>query len=234
MHLMEPSVGLLPTFAIVGAGLPVACGAGFAARARGKDNLAVTMFGDGSANIAAFPERLNVASIRKLPVAFICEHNHYGESTRINLSPPGDTLADRAAGSGMPGVIVDGQDVDAVGKAVSEAVARARSGEGPSLLEMKTYRYSGHSRSDPATYRPAGELDAWLKRDPINLYADKLVAEKVIVNGALDAMWKDTREAVETAAQEALAASAPEFSEILSHVTAASPGGDQRWNFWSK
>ena len=234
MHLVEPSVGLLPTFAIVGAGLPVACGAAMAARARGKDRVAVSVFGDGSTNIGAFHEALNFASIRKLPVIFICENNLYGEYTRINLTTPVEDIAIRATSYNMPGIIVDGQDVDTVAKAVQTAVARARAGEGPSLLEMKTYRYSGHSRSDPATYRLPGELDAWLKRDPIKLFADRLESEEVIASGGFEPLFNDVRASVEEATAEVLASPAPALDQILSHVTAASAGGDQRWNFWSK
>ena len=234
MHLVEPSVGLLPTFAIVGAGLPVACGAAMAARARGKDRVAVSIFGDGSTNIGAFHEALNFAAIRKLPVIFICENNLYGEYTRINLSTPVADIAVRATSYNIPGVIVDGQDPDAVAAAVGTAVARARAGEGPSLLEMKTYRYSGHSRSDPATYRLPGELDAWLKRDPINLFAARLESEKVIASGSLPGLTEEVRSAVEEATAEVLASPAPDLGQLLAHVSAASPGGDQRWNFWSK
>jgi acetoin:2,6-dichlorophenolindophenol oxidoreductase subunit alpha len=234
MHLVEPEVGLLPTFAIVGAGLPVACGAAMAARARGKDRIAVSIFGDGSANIGAFHEALNFAAIRKLPVIFVCENNLYGEYSRINLTTPVEDIAIRATSYNMPGVIVDGQDVDTVAKQMGVAVARARAGEGPTLVEMKTYRYSGHSRSDPATYRLPGELDKWLKRDPINIFADRLESENVIASGELATMFEDVRNRVESATQDVLASPAPDLSEILSHVTAASAGGDQRWNFWSK
>ena len=234
MHLVEPSVGLLPTFAIVGAGLPVACGAAMAARARGKDRVAVSVFGDGSTNIGAFHEALNFAAIRKLPVIFICENNLYGEYSRINLTTPVEDIAIRATSYNMPGIIVDGQDVDTVAAAVETAVARARAGEGPTLLEMKTYRFSGHSRSDPATYRLPGELDQWLKRDPINLFADRLESEKVIESGSLASLFDDVRASVEEATSEVLASPPPDMKEILSHVTAASAGGDQRWNFWSK
>jgi pyruvate dehydrogenase E1 component alpha subunit len=232
MHLVEPEVGLLPTSAIVGAGLPVACGVGMAARARGKDRVAVAIFGDGSTNIGAFHESLNFASIRKLPVIFVCENNLYGEYTRINLSTPVEDIAIRATSYAMPGVIVDGQDVDAVGKAMETAVARARAGDGPSLLEMKTYRYSGHSRSDPATYRLPGELDKWLKRDPINIFADRLESEKVITSGALAILQINVRDAVERATAEVLGSPEPRIGEILSHVDAKSAGGDQKWSFW--
>ena len=162
MHLVEPSVGLLPTAAIVGAGLPIACGVALAAKLHKSGRVAVSVFGDGTANIGAFHEALNFAAIRKLAVVFVCENNLYGEYTRIDLTTPIENIADRASGYAMPGAAVDGQDVDAVAAAMDGAVARARAGLGPTLLEMKTYRFSGHSRSDPATYRPAGELDAWL------------------------------------------------------------------------
>ena len=234
MHLVEPEVGLLPTAAIIGAGLPIACGAAMAARARGKDRVAVSIFGDGSANIGAFHESLNFAAIRKLPVVFVCENNLYGEYTRIELSTPVEDIAVRAASYNMPGVIVDGQDVDKVAEAMGIAVARARRGEGPTLIEMKTYRYSGHSRSDPATYRPAGELDVWLKRDPIDILADRLVSESVLAPGVLDQLKAETRDAVERATGQVLESPAPDLGEILSHVSASSAGGDQRFSFWSR
>lgn len=234
MHLMEASVGLLPTFAIIGAGLPVACGAAMAARARGTDRVAVAVFGDGSTNIGAFHESLNFAAIRKLPVVFICENNLYGEYSRINLTTPVSDLAVRASSYDMPGIIVDGQDVDAVAEATAEAVERARKGDGPSLLEMKTYRYSGHSRSDPATYRPAGELDAWLARDPIDIFAKRLVEETLIADDDIARLRAEMVDLVNDGAEEALAAPEPEMGEILAHVSAGSRGGDTRWHFWSK
>jgi pyruvate dehydrogenase E1 component alpha subunit len=234
MHLMEASVGLLPTFAIVGAGLPVACGAAMAARARGTDRVAIAIFGDGSTNIGAFHESLNFAAIRKLPIVFICENNLYGEYSRIDLTTPVTDIAVRAASYGMPGIIVDGQDVDAVADAVAQAVARARKGDGPTLLEMKTYRYSGHSRSDPATYRPAGELDAWLARDPIEIFAKRLLEEKAIAEGELQTMKDSMVKTIDKGAEDALAAPEPKIGEILSHVSESSGGGDARWNFWSK
>ena len=232
MHLVEPSVGLLPTFAIVGAGLPIACGAAMAARARGTDRVAVAIFGDGSANIGAFHESLNFAAIRKLPVVFVCENNLYGEYSRISLTTPVEDIADarrqlRHAGRHRrrPGRR-RGRRGD------GDAVARARRGDGPTLLEMKTYRYSGHSRSDPATYRPAGELDAWLKRDPINLFADQLVKEGAIEAGSVDGLRADIKEAVERATAEALAAPTPAISEIFNHITG--DGDDEvRWTFWA-
>jgi pyruvate dehydrogenase E1 component alpha subunit len=220
MHLVEPDVGLLPTAAIIGAGLPIACGAALAARVKRSDGVAIAVFGDGAANIGAFHESLNFAAIRKLPVIFLCENNLYGEYSRINLTTPVEQISLRAAGYAMPGEVVDGQDVDAVGAAVASAVERARAGKGPTLLEMMTYRYSGHSRSDPATYRRPGELDEWLKRDPIILFAEKLTEEGAIAGGDLERLREKVKDSVEQAVGEVLAAPQPPTIEILSHVTA--------------
>jgi pyruvate dehydrogenase E1 component alpha subunit len=117
---------------------------------------------------------------------------------------------------------------------MAEAVMRARLGEGPSLVEMKTYRYSGHSRSDPATYRPAGELDLWLKRDPIKIFADRLLAENVLSPGGLELMEAETKDAIEEVVAEVLSSPAPDFGEIFAHVSGDSPGGDQSWRFWAR
>ena len=177
MHLCDMSVGLLPTFAIIGAGIPVAAGAALTAQVRGTDDAAIGIFGDGAANIGAFHEGLNLAAIWKLPVVFVCENNQYGEYSAIRLTTPIEDLADRAISYGIPGEIVDGQDVDAVAEAVSGGLERARAGEGPTLLEMKTYRYAGHSRADTAPYRPEGEFERWYERDPINTYRARLIDE---------------------------------------------------------
>jgi pyruvate dehydrogenase E1 component alpha subunit len=164
----------------------------------------------------------------------VIENNLYGEYTRINLSTPVEDLAVRGASYAMPAEVVDGQDVDAVAGAMARAVDRARSGKGPTLLEMKTYRYSGHSRSDPATYRPPGELELWLKRDPIRIFAERLVGDGAAPPDLLDAILAETRDSVARAAEAALAAPEPPQAEILNHVTAASGGGDRRWSFWSR
>ena len=177
MHLCDTSVGLLPTFAIVGAGIPVAAGAALTAQVKGTDGAAIAIFGDGAANIGAFHEGLNLAAIWNLPAVFICENNQYGEYSAIHLTTPVENIADRAASYGMPGEVVDGQDVDTVEAAVSVALARARAGQGPTLLEMKTYRYAGHSRADTAPYRPEGEFDRWYERDPINTYRRRLIED---------------------------------------------------------
>lgn len=219
MHLFGDGVGLMPTFAIVGAGIPIAAGAALAAQVRGTDNVAVAVFGDGASNIGAFHETLNLASIWHLPVVFVCENNLYGEYSRINLTTPVENLAVRAAGYGIAGIVVDGQDVDAVTAEVASAVARARQGEGPTLLEMKTYRYSGHSRSDAATYRPVGELETWLERDPIEIYGSRLEANGVAPDRLREIRDRILQE-VEEATGRALASPAPSVNEMFRHVAA--------------
>jgi pyruvate dehydrogenase E1 component alpha subunit len=223
MHLSGPHVGLMPTFAIVGGGIPVAVGAALAARVKGSGSIAVAVFGDGATNIGAFHESLNLAAIWKLPVLFVCENNLYGEYTRIELSTPVTDLAVRAAAYGMPGVVVDGQDVDAVLRETRTAAKRAAGGGGPTLLEMKTYRYSGHSKSDPATYRRPGELDEWRQRDPIDIQRAKLV-ESGVSEDELDARATAVQQQVADAVAAALASAPPELDEMFRHVYASSDG----------
>ncbi len=220
MHLGDTTVGLFPTFAIVGAGVPVAAGAALTAWVRGTDDASIAIFGDGSANIGAFHETLNMAGIFKLPVVFVCENNLYGEYTRINLSTPVENIADRAASYGMPGVAVDGQDVDEVIAAVQAALDRARAGDGPTLLEMKTYRYSGHSRADPGTYRPDGELDAWKQRDPIDILRQRLLESGDATDQEIADLEVRVEERVAQAVAAVLASPAPDVAEMLRHVTA--------------
>jgi len=175
MHLTDVRIGAYGSFAIVGAHLPIAVGLSFASRYLGDDAVSVCFFGDGTTNIGAFHEALNLASLWKTPTIFVCENNRYGEYSPQSLTTPIERLADRAASYAMPGVVVDGNDLFAVHTTAGEAVERARSGEGPTLIESLTYRQVGHSRSDPAKYRPEGELDAWLARDPIVLLERALI-----------------------------------------------------------
>jgi TPP-dependent pyruvate/acetoin dehydrogenase alpha subunit len=167
MHLTDVSVGALGSFAIVGGHIPVSVGAAFASFYRGGSEVNVCFFGDGATNIGAFHEALNLASIWKLPIVFVCENNLYGEYTAIHRSTPIERLADRAVAYGMPGEQVDGNDVMAVYELSQRVIERARTAGGPTLVEALTYRHKGHARSDPATYRPAGELESWLERDPL-------------------------------------------------------------------
>jgi TPP-dependent pyruvate/acetoin dehydrogenase alpha subunit len=221
MHFTDVERGLLGAFAIVGAGLPVALGAAYSAKLQGLDRVALTFFGDGAANIGTFHEALNIASIWDVGVVFIVENNLYGEYTPLRETTPIDDLAERAKAYAIPGVIVDGQDVDSVHAAVAEAVARGRAGEGPSLLEMKTYRYRGHSRTDPAKYRPEGELARWQERDPIALLGAKLAAEGALSEDDQAAAREEIRRLVDETADKAKQAPFPTIEEIRSYVYAA-------------
>ncbi|MEN3278975.1 MAG: acetoin:2,6-dichlorophenolindophenol oxidoreductase subunit alpha [Solirubrobacteraceae bacterium] len=216
MHFTDVSRGLLGAFAIVGAGLPIAVGAAHSARLQGRDSVALTFMGDGATNIGTFHESLNIASTWKVPVVFIVENNLYGEYTPLRETTPVDDLAERAAGYAMPGVVVDGQDVERVHGAVAEAVARARAGDGPSLLEMKTYRYRGHSRTDPAKYRPAGELDTWKARDPIDILAARLS----LGPDAVDALRDEAQQHIDEVSARAAEAPYPTLEETRPYVYA--------------
>lgn len=188
MHLCDMSVGFLPTSAIVGAGIPIATGAALAFQTQGIDSVGVAVFGDGATNIGAFHEGLNLASIWKLPVIFICDNNVYGEYSRIHTTTPIEDLHMRAESYNMPHFALDGMDISAVQAGISEAVERARTGGGPTLIEAKTYRFSGHSRTDQALYRPAGELEKWLERDPIKVTEEVLVKQGILNHESIQAM----------------------------------------------
>jgi pyruvate dehydrogenase E1 component alpha subunit len=177
MHMTDASKGLLGANAIIGAGIPIAVGAALTAQVRGKGGAAISLFGDGTVNIGAFHEALNLAAIWKLPAVFICENNLYAEYSPLGATTPIEDLADRAASYKMPGIIVDGQDVETVHANVKAALDYARSGNGPVMIELKTYRFRGHSRTDTAPYRTPGELDRWLQRDPITLLKDRMIEE---------------------------------------------------------
>jgi pyruvate dehydrogenase E1 component alpha subunit len=177
-------------------------------------------FGDATTNIGAFHEGLNVASVWKLPVIFLCENNLYGEYSPIARTTPIRDLARRADSYAMPGEVVDGNDVERVYRAVQAAAARARQSEGPTLLECKTYRQRGHSRSDPATYRPAGELEHWLERDPIRLLRARLIEAGELTEAEADALDESALELVRTAESEALADPFPAPERLFSDVYA--------------
>ncbi len=177
MHLTSVQHGVMGSYAIVGAHIPIACGAAWRAQYKGDKDVSVCFFGDGTTNIGAFHEGLNLAAIWKLPVVFVCENNLYMEYTPIgDVTAVKDPAAGRASAYGLESIIIDGQDADIVYRTARAAYDKARSGGGPSLIECLTYRYSGHSRADPAKYRPEGELDFWRgKRDPIRIYRERLL-----------------------------------------------------------
>jgi pyruvate dehydrogenase E1 component alpha subunit len=218
MHLTDVSVGAYGSFAIVGAHLLIANGFAFAARYTGSDAVCLCFFGDGSTNIGGFHEALNLAGIWKLPVIFVCENNVYGEYSHWSVTTPIEVLADRAQGYGMPGVRVDGNDLGAVHGVVAQAVTRARAGDGPTLVEALTYRQKGHSRSDPGTsYRPKDEIDAWLARDPIELYVAAL-RDQGRDQAEIDAVWARAEQNVAAALERALASPEPRLEARLEHV----------------
>ncbi len=163
-------MGACPAIAIVGGGIPIACGIGLTQKRKNTGKVVVCFFGDGASNEGTFHESLNIASLWHLPVIFLCDNNLYGASTRISMVLPTENVADRAPAYSIPGVVVDGLDVLAVYKEVRKAVKRAKEGKGPTLVEAKTYRYCGHSRSDPARYRPKEELEEWKRKDPITRF----------------------------------------------------------------
>src|SRR5919205_3666739 len=175
MHLTSVRHGAMGSYAIVGAHLCVAAGAAWSAQYRGTEQVAVCFFGDGATNIGAFHEALNFAVVWKLPVIFVCENNLYMEYTPIaEVTAVPHPAADRAAAYGLERIVIDGNDADVVYRAATKAYARARAGDGPSMIECMTYRFSGHSRADPAKYRPDGELDRWKERDPLKIYRERL------------------------------------------------------------
>ena len=204
MHLTDMSIGLIGTFAIVGAGLPVTNGAALTAQIKGTGAVAVGIFGDGTVNIGAWHEAVNLAAVWKLPSIFLCENNLYGEYSSFASTSPVEHVVDRAGAYNIPGVTVDGQDAEAVYRVMHEAADRARRGEGPTLIEAKTYRYRGHSRTDPAEYRPAGELDQWLARDPITILADRMIADQQLSGDQLGQIKADADREVQEVIEWAL------------------------------
>lgn len=220
MHLVDFSVGNIGSNAIVGAGLPIAVGAAMSFKLRGQPRVALTFFGDAATNIGTFHEAMNMAAVWRAPVVFIIENNLYGEYSAVRETTPIDDLALRAGAYAMPGRIVDGQDVEAVYEATGEAIDRARRGDGPTLLEMKTYRYRGHSRADPAKYRPEGELERWKARDPIELLGARLAAEGLLSGEDQARARADMQVDIDAAAERARSAPLPTFEEIGAYVYA--------------
>jgi TPP-dependent pyruvate/acetoin dehydrogenase alpha subunit len=220
MHLTSAEHGVMGSYAIIGAHLPIACGAALRAQYKGDGDVTVCFFGDGTTNIGAFHEALNFAAVWKLPVIFVCENNLYMEYTPIGeVTAVESPAAGRAAGYGLEPILVDGQDADLVFRAARTAYDKARAGGGPSLIECRTYRYSGHSRADPAKYRPEGELEKWKERDPIRIYRERLrqfgVGEDVIAQ--IDA---DVARRVDEATEKCKAAPPPPLDILTTDVYA--------------
>jgi acetoin:2,6-dichlorophenolindophenol oxidoreductase subunit alpha len=214
MHLTSVGHGVMGSYAIIGAHLPIACGAAWRAQYKGQKDVSLCFFGDGTTNIGAFHEALNFASYMKLPVVFVCENNLYMEYTPIaDVTSVQYPAADRASAYGLERIVIDGNDVDVVYQTLSRVIARARAGEGPSLVECLTYRYSGHSRADPAKYRPAGELEKWKQADPVPNYRKRLL-ELGVTDEALSTIDAEVLKVVD-AATDACRASPPTSPDIL-------------------
>jgi len=218
MHLSNMELGLLPTSAIIGGGMPVAAGAALSFQTRGTDDVAVAVFGDGATNIGAFHETLNLAAIWNLPIVFICDNNVYGEYSRIDITTPLEDLHHRGESYRMPHYAIDGMDIAAVQEGIQKAVDHARSGKGPTFIEAKTYRFSGHSRADLALYRPEGELEKWQARDPIKLTEEKLVKEKVIDAAQITKIKEETLKVIRGVVEVCKSAPNPTLASMFQNI----------------
>ncbi len=218
MHIADFNVGMLGATAVVGAGLPIAAGAGLSIKLRKTDQVVACFFGDGASNQGTFHEAINMASIWNLPVLFVCENNLYAMGTHQTRVMAIENIADRASAYGMPGVVADGNDVLAVYDAAHEAVDRARKGEGPTLIECKTYRHKGHSRFDPATYRPKEEVKEWMKRDPIAQFKARFLEMKTLTEKEANKIEQEVATAIEEAVKFATESPQPAPEEALENV----------------
>ena len=220
MHLTKADKGMLGSYAIVGSHLPIAAGAAWSAKLRGTEQIAVAFFGDGATNIGAFHEALNLAAVWKLPVLFVCENNFYMEYTPIaSVTSVPNPAADRASAYGLPASIINGNDVVEVHDTMKLAVDRARAGDGPTVIEAQTYRHYGHSRTDPAKYRPADEVERWMQRDPLLITRNRLT-ELGIEAADIEAADARAAKAVQAAVEEAKNAPSPDPATAFTDVWA--------------
>jgi len=218
MHIADVDLGILGANGIVGGGPPIATGAALSAKYRGTDQVVACFFGDGAANQGTFHEGLNMSSIWKLPVVFVCENNHYGISLHQRKHMNVADIADRAAAYDVPGVVVDGNDVIAVYEAAEAAVKRARAGEGPTLIECKTYRYKGHFEGDPQIYKPKEEVEAWLEKDPLPRYEAKLLEMGVLTKKKIQQIEGEIEAKLEEAIRFAEESPLPAPEELTEDV----------------
>ncbi len=218
MHIADATKGILGANGIVGAGHDIALGAGMSAQYRGTDQVCVCFFGDDSTNQGTFHESLNMASVWKLPIVYVCENNGYGISTSQKRHQNIKDISVRAKAYNMPGVTVDGNDAVAIYKAASEAIQRARKGEGPTLIECKTYRQRGHFEGDPAPYKPKEEQEAWIKKDPIPRFEKYLLENRVLSEDKIDKMKKSVDEQIKEAVDFAMNSPEPELNSVFEDV----------------
>lgn len=218
MHIADPGIGILGAVGIVGSGLPLAIGAALSSKNLKEDKVAVSFFGDGASNNGTFHECLNLASVWKLPVVFICENNLYAITVSCSRSTSVKDIADRAKGYGMPGIIVDGNDVEEVYRVAKGAISDARKGKGPTLIEAKTYRYEGHWIGDPQVYRQKKEVADWKEKDPIDRYEVLLLKEKTINKEKLLSLKKELDEKLEEAVRFAKKSSFLPVDKVMDDI----------------
>ncbi len=220
MHIADVEGGNLGATGVVGGGIATAVGAALSSKMRGVDQVTLCFFGDGAANMGIFHESLNLAAIWTLPVVFVCENNQYAMSMSVKKALPIRDIADRACAYDMPGVVVDGNDVLAVYDVVEEAVERARAGKGPTLIECKTYRWRGHSKSDAQRYRTREEVESWKKKDPIARFRAYLLKEGVLSEDEIEQIEQEAHELIEEAVAFAESSAEPRVDEIMEGVYA--------------
>jgi len=218
LHMIDTELGFLGANGIVGGGIPIAGGAALQQKRRGQGGVAVSFFGDGAVNQGAFHEVLNLCSLWRLPAIFVCENNLYGEFTAQAEQSPVTEVAQRAVAYAMPGLRCDGNDVLAVRDTVAQAVARARAGQGPSLVEATTYRHRGHYEGDMCTYRPEGELEQWLERDPVITFPARLRSELGVAESELEAVRERVERRLDEAAEFAAAGTHPDPEQAVEDV----------------
>ncbi len=218
MHLFDVPRGVMGTIGVVGGGIPVATGIGVGIQQLGQSRVVLCFMGDGATNQGAFHEALNLGSTWKLPVLYLIENNLVGDTTPLKEVVNIEDLADRAGAYGIPGVVVDGNDVLAVHRAVEEAASRARGGEGPTLLECKTYRWEGHHLGDPCVYRTREEVDEWRRRCPIKRFAQALIDDQSLTSEALGALEKEAEARLDEAEEYALGSPEPSPDTVLEYV----------------
>ena len=221
MHIAAPDIGIVGCSAIAGAGIPIAAGVGLSIKMRGSNQVCVSFFGDGASNTGAFHEGMNLAAVWKLPVIYVLENNMYAISVSSAKSTRLKNISERAAAYGMASAVADGMDVLSVYQAVSEAAARARRGEGPTIVECKTYRFRGHHEGDPKKgeiYRTKGEMDEWEKRDAIQRLADKIINENQATQAELDTIKQEVLKEVGDAVEFAKQSPSPRPEDVASYV----------------
>ncbi len=220
MHIADVQGGNLGANGVVAGGIPIAVGVGLSLKMQKRDQIILCFFGDGAANLGPFHESLNMAAIWELPVVYVCENNQYAMSFSVKRAFAIERISDRAASYGMPGVTVDGNDLVAVYEAVSQAVERARRGEGPSLIENVTYRWCGHSKSDVNRYRTEEEIEAWKQKCPIKSFGTRLIENGVLTQEEVDEIERQAYAAVQAAVDFAESSPEPALETIEEGVYA--------------